>query len=338
MVPAFSENEIDQLKHAAQMFEMILDTGAEADEAYQTLKDVYGKLRMEAEFKRVAARYARYLLAHGDRGGSIAQLAELAERYPDDAKWRERLAALGAPVPAGPSPASDLADGPVSRDAVHAFSQLKAIAEFQALEMLRASGNTHVQLAIKKAEQILSGFDRSMTEAAPAAPQNAPAKVAARSAMTGRPASPPASVARPAPAAPIIQDEEELKESQRLGEMLVERGVITTENLEAALARQRETGRLIGELLVELDYATEADVLDCLTEQAGVPYLPLALYEVPPEVMPVDLIANSVVVTTSRSLSTATKQAIEQLLEGRKINYYISATSEIEQKIEQLYP
>jgi len=149
-----------------------------------------------------------------------------------------------------------------------------------------------------------------------------------------------------------IDPEEEAQQSLRLGQMLVERGVITSENLEAALEREREHGQPIAEALVAMEYATESDLLNCMAEQAGVPYLPLALYEVQPEVaalvpapfvkkyrvVPVDQIANSVVVTFARPLSAAVTQELERLLDGHKINYYISARSEIEEKIEQLYP
>jgi hypothetical protein len=103
MPSAFSPDEIDQLKRAAQMFEMILDSGAQTHEAYETLKDVYVKLGMDDDFRRVTARFADYLLARDDRDAGVAQLTELASRYPDEAQWRDRLVELGAPVPMAPA-------------------------------------------------------------------------------------------------------------------------------------------------------------------------------------------------------------------------------------------
>ena len=55
-------------------------------------------------------------------------------------------------------------------------------------------------------------------------------------------------------------------------------------------------------------------------------------------VVPVDLIATSVVVTISNPLSPETKQELESLLNGRKVNYYISVQREIEERLAQLYP
>ena len=60
----------------------------------------------------------------------------------------------------------------------------------------------------------------------------------------------------------------------RVGDILVERGVITGEQLDQALERQRETGhkRLLGETIVELKLATEEQILEALAEGYGVPF------------------------------------------------------------------
>jgi len=303
MEPAFSTEEIGQLKRAAQMFEMILESGAETHEAYETLKDVYGKLRMDEEFKRVTARFADYLLVREDRGGGIPQLSELARRYPDESQWRERLVALGAVPPASDSSAAE-------RDLAGAVGEAEEIlAEFEGPGRLSASDGSVGRQAVRRAT--------------------------AKSAIEG-----------------VDDPEKEFQKSLRLGEMLVERGVITRDNVDTALAYQRETGKAFGTVLVELEYAAEADVVNCLALQAGVPYLPLGFYEVQPEVaallpgwfakrhrvVPVDVIATSVVVTIASPLSPETKRELESLLNGRKVNYYISVQREIEERLAQLYP
>jgi type IV pilus assembly protein PilB len=60
-----------------------------------------------------------------------------------------------------------------------------------------------------------------------------------------------------------------------IGEMLVKRGVITTSQLEQALEHQRQKGhkKLLGEVLVELNFATEQQVLEVLAETYGVPFV-----------------------------------------------------------------
>ena len=68
-----------------------------------------------------------------------------------------------------------------------------------------------------------------------------------------------------------------LEPKLRLGDLLVARGYLTLEQLETALADQLEcSGRkLIGELLVEKEYCTEEEVLECLAVEFGVPYVRL---------------------------------------------------------------
>jgi type IV pilus assembly protein PilB len=65
-----------------------------------------------------------------------------------------------------------------------------------------------------------------------------------------------------------------LAKKPRLGDLLVDRGYLTAEKLESALAEQRESdGRsLLGELLVERGYCSEDHVLECLAIELGLPF------------------------------------------------------------------
>ena len=55
-----------------------------------------------------------------------------------------------------------------------------------------------------------------------------------------------------------------------LGALLRDRGLLTEEQLEAAIARQRKTGRRLGHVLVELGFVTPEAVLEALSQQLGV--------------------------------------------------------------------
>ncbi len=61
----------------------------------------------------------------------------------------------------------------------------------------------------------------------------------------------------------------------QLGELLVSEGVVTAEQLDSALARQRESGhrQLLGEVLVQMGLSTEEQVMKCLARCYGVPYV-----------------------------------------------------------------
>jgi type IV pilus assembly protein PilB len=63
----------------------------------------------------------------------------------------------------------------------------------------------------------------------------------------------------------------------RLGNILVERGYVTVDQLQAALEFQHKqgNGKLVGEILVDLQYCTEDHITECLACIYGVPYAKL---------------------------------------------------------------
>jgi len=65
--------------------------------------------------------------------------------------------------------------------------------------------------------------------------------------------------------------------TRRLGDLLVERGYLDEEQLQSALANQKQGSRrkLLGEILVELEYCTEDEIVECLAAEYGVPHAKL---------------------------------------------------------------
>lgn len=61
----------------------------------------------------------------------------------------------------------------------------------------------------------------------------------------------------------------------RLGDILVEKGLITHEELKLALDEHQKTGEMLGQVLVKMKFISEKDVLQVLAEQQGVPFLEL---------------------------------------------------------------
>lgn len=63
----------------------------------------------------------------------------------------------------------------------------------------------------------------------------------------------------------------------RLGNILVERGLLTVDQIQTALAHQHQSGKnkLLGEIVVDLEYCTEDQVVECLAYGYGVPYAKL---------------------------------------------------------------
>jgi len=61
--------------------------------------------------------------------------------------------------------------------------------------------------------------------------------------------------------------------TRTLTSILVETGIVNESQVEQALARQRETGQLIGESIVELGFTSEENIGWALSKQLGIPYV-----------------------------------------------------------------
>ena len=66
----------------------------------------------------------------------------------------------------------------------------------------------------------------------------------------------------------------------RIGELLTKAKLLTNEQLERALDEQKQSGGRIGEHLIRLGYVTEEDILDCLSQQYGVPSINLRHFDI----------------------------------------------------------
>ena len=70
---------------------------------------------------------------------------------------------------------------------------------------------------------------------------------------------------------------------KRLGEILLEEGLVREDQVQEALKRQKATGELLGEAFVSLGYVTEMDIARALVRQFGLPYLDASAYRIPKE-------------------------------------------------------
>ena len=66
----------------------------------------------------------------------------------------------------------------------------------------------------------------------------------------------------------------------KIGELLIKAKLINETQLAKALEEQRASGGRLGEHLVELEYVTEEDILDCLSQQYGVPSINLKHFDI----------------------------------------------------------
>lgn len=137
---------------------------------------------------------------------------------------------------------------------------------------------------------------------------------------------------------------------KHLGELLVERGVINRDQLNKALEYSKTHIGLIGEILVELKFATEKDIAQALTCQYGFPYLPLVNYEIEPDVVtavardicekyclvPIDKIGRSLTIAMANPLNVEAQSEVEGLT-GCNVQAFVSTSTDIKLAIEKYY-
>ncbi len=75
------------------------------------------------------------------------------------------------------------------------------------------------------------------------------------------------------------------KEKKRLGDMLIDEGLITEEQLVKALKTAKESGKRIGESLVEGGYTTDGDIMMALSRQLGIDTTSLVGVQIPDEML-----------------------------------------------------
>ncbi|MCX5677750.1 MAG: hypothetical protein NTY76_01420 [Candidatus Omnitrophica bacterium] len=138
--------------------------------------------------------------------------------------------------------------------------------------------------------------------------------------------------------------------SKQLGELLLERGVISEEQLNKALKAQEINGGLIGYILVSLGYAKEEEIAQALTVQYGFPYLPLEYYEINTEAMKliprnvaeqynliaIDKMGNLLTIAMSNPLNAQAVEDIE-MISNCTVQVFVSTMSDVTNAITKYY-
>jgi len=140
----------------------------------------------------------------------------------------------------------------------------------------------------------------------------------------------------------------------RLGEILLQEGVITKHQLEEAVSKQRKEGGRLGELLLKLGMVTEEQLVVAIGKQLGIPYFSLGTGMLKPaidqnleELIPIDIARKNLVLPLWRTLNSLTVAMADPLdlilidnlkkMTGCQINPVIATKSDIAKAIEQYY-
>ena len=138
--------------------------------------------------------------------------------------------------------------------------------------------------------------------------------------------------------------------NKHLGELLIERGIINREQLNMAISYQQQKGGLIGEVLVELKFASEEDIAQALTCQYGFPYLPLSNYEIDEAIIKsipenvcrqfclilIDKIGKSLTLAMANPLNVQAVEDVE-LITGCSVQTFVSTATDIKMCINKYY-
>ncbi len=73
-----------------------------------------------------------------------------------------------------------------------------------------------------------------------------------------------------------------LSKKLRLGDALIQEGLINEEQLQQALALQKKSGKRLGAVLVEMHLVTEQDIVQILSKQLRIPFIDLSNYLIDP--------------------------------------------------------
>jgi hypothetical protein len=135
---------------------------------------------------------------------------------------------------------------------------------------------------------------------------------------------------------------------QRIGQILIEKGLITAAQLEEALADRGDSYLRLGEILAAKGWLDEDALLDCLAEQYHVPVVDLARTRPDPDcievmglgyclsrlILPLFRKGDRLVCAVSDPLENALFQAIEDA-KGLHIDIVLATPTEIKAAIER---
>lgn len=138
---------------------------------------------------------------------------------------------------------------------------------------------------------------------------------------------------------------------KKLGELLVEEGLLKEEQVQEILRRQRGSGELFGEALVKLGFLQEADIARAIVRQFGLPYLDASRYQISREAVasvPADLmwqnhfivldkIGKTLIIALSGILHPDVAEKLERLT-ASQLFVYISTNTQVNQALTKHVP
>ena len=135
-----------------------------------------------------------------------------------------------------------------------------------------------------------------------------------------------------------------------IGELLIQKGLITIESLERALAQQEHSRKRIGDILIESGLVDSNDFYEILSQKIGVGYVKLKNISIEPavikiipadfaryhELIPVDFTNNTITIAMADPLDVHTIDNMRLLLK-KDIKTKLATKKDILEAIEKYY-
>lgn len=136
----------------------------------------------------------------------------------------------------------------------------------------------------------------------------------------------------------------------RLGELLKSSGIISDEQLEAALELQKQTKQRLGDILIEYNFITDKELIEALQMQLGIDFIDLTAVSVPVEltkfvprniarehcIVPVKLVSDNLYIAMSDPLDFIAQEVVKKV-SNKNVIPMIATKKAIEQTIATLY-
>ncbi len=137
---------------------------------------------------------------------------------------------------------------------------------------------------------------------------------------------------------------------KRIGDLLIEQGLISFEQLQVALTKQREMGKKLGSVLIQLNMITEQQLFKTLEIHFGIPYVDINMVQIDPKVpkiitenlakmhnaIPIKLDKGRLTVAMSDPLDMIAKEDIS-FATGFEIDVVVSPEQDIKRAIRRYY-
>lgn len=140
------------------------------------------------------------------------------------------------------------------------------------------------------------------------------------------------------------------QKKKKLGEILLEQGLVTKEALDKALVYQEKTGYNLSQYLLAYGHIDQAQLAQCLCTQFSIPYIPLRSYNIPDEIIklvpvdvaekywliPVERTGNFLMVAMADPFDSKAIEKVEEVT-GCIVQPLVSILSEIMDALEAYY-